>query len=78
MKLPLVENGDGNGEIPNGMSAAEKFRMTAELVDTGVAIKRQNLLRQNPDASESDIDLLVTQWLRGRPADSPGPQRAST
>lgn len=63
--------------ITDGKSAAEKFRMTAELVDTGIAIKRQNLLRQNPDASEGDIDLLLTQWLRSRPADSPGRQRES-
>lgn len=57
-------------------SAQVAFRTTLDLFSTGVELMRQNLRRQQPQASESEIDRRLSQWLRERPGaefgDSPG------
>jgi Rv0078B-related antitoxin len=50
-----------------GMTPAEKFRAALELHEAGVAVMRQNLRRRNPDASDAEIDELLSAWLRTRP-----------
>lgn len=58
----------GPPECDNGgVSSEEKFRAALELHEAGVALMRQNLRRRHPDASESDVDALLDDWLRTRP-----------
>jgi len=49
------------------LNPAERLRLTCEMHDLGVAIMRQNLRRRHPDASESQIDAMLTEWLQDRP-----------
>lgn len=57
-------------------SAHGAFRTTLDLFGTGVELMRQNLRRDRPQASESEIDRRLSDWLRERPGaafgDSPG------
>jgi hypothetical protein len=57
-------------------SMSDAFRTTLDLFDTGVALMRQNLRRQHPQANEDAIDHRLRQWLLERPGvehgDSPG------
>lgn len=57
-------------------SAHSAFRTTLDLFAAGVEMMRQNLRRDQPGASERDIDERLSQWLRERPGaasgDSPG------
>jgi hypothetical protein len=46
---------------------ADAFRATLELFDSGLALMRQNLRRQFPDAAEAEIDQRLERWLRVRP-----------
>ncbi|MEO6629358.1 MAG: hypothetical protein ABIP03_12415 [Aquihabitans sp.] len=55
--------------------AAERFRIAAELADTGVALMRQNLRRRHPEATTLQIDALLREWLLDRPMDAPGSLR---
>jgi hypothetical protein len=60
----------------SGSSAADAFRATLDLFETGVALMRQNLRRAHPDASEEAVDDLLVAWLHERPGaehgDCPG------
>ena len=38
----------------------------------GLAIKREQLRRENPQADETEIQKLVVAWLHDRPLDAPG------
>lgn len=49
------------------MTPAEKLRAALELHDVGVELMRQNLRRRHPDASDEEIDDMLTDWLRTRP-----------
>ena len=55
---------------------AAAFRTTVDLFEAGVAIKRQSLRRNHPDASEEEIERRLRLWLHERPGaeygDSPG------
>jgi Rv0078B-related antitoxin len=57
-------------------SAADAFRTTLDLFETGLDLMRQNLRRNYPDASEEEIEQLLNQWLHDRPGaefgDCPG------
>lgn len=48
-------------------TAAERFRTTLALFEAGVAMMRQNLRREFPEADESEIRERLTAWLRHRP-----------
>lgn len=43
----------------------------------GVALMRQNLCREHPEASDAEIEARLRAWLRDRPADAPGTVRTS-
>lgn len=43
------------------------FRTTLDLFVTGVDLMRQNLRRDRPLASETEIEVRLRQWLRERP-----------
>jgi len=53
-------------------SAQGAFRTTLDLFSTGVELMRQNLRRDQPQASESEIDRRLEECLQERPGDSPG------
>lgn len=48
---------------------AERFRIAVDLHETGLAIKRQNLRRQHPEASDDQLDEILQVWLEDRPLD---------
>jgi Rv0078B-related antitoxin len=62
--------------MASATAAAQTFRSTLDLFDTGLQLMRQNLCRQNPDADEQEIDRRLRTWLRERPGaehgDCPG------
>jgi hypothetical protein len=51
----------------NHRDVAEAFRVTLDLFETGVALMRQNLRRQDSSATEEDIDQRLAAWLHHRP-----------
>ena len=53
-------------------SALSTFRTTLDLFSAGLELMRQNLRRDQPQASESEIDRRLEEWLQERPGDSPG------
>jgi Rv0078B-related antitoxin len=48
-----------------------KFRLVFDLCDAGVRIYRQRMRRENPAASEEEIEARVQAWLR-RPSGAAG------
>lgn len=65
------------------MADADKYlenaATTAILVEAGIALMRENLRRRHPQASESEIDVLLSAWLYRAndpiPGDTAGPVR---
>ena len=53
-------------------SVADAFRMTLDLFDTGLDLKRQNLRRSHPEAGVEEIERLLRGWLRDRPGAEAG------
>lgn len=49
----------------------EKFRMVFDMCDAGVRIFRQRMRRENPWASDEEIEARVQAWLR-RPSGEAG------
>jgi hypothetical protein len=60
------------GVDPSHETAAALFRATLDLVETGIALMRQNLRRADPMASEVEIEERLTRWLRERPGAEAG------
>ena len=52
--------------------AAMARRAHAELAETGVEMKRQNLRRAYPTETAEEIDDRLRAWLGDRPLDAPG------
>jgi hypothetical protein len=59
--------------------ALERFQTTLDLWATAVAIRRQALRREHPEASSDQIEQLLNRWLATRPGAEygDGPQPAS-
>ena len=57
-------------------SAERTFRLTLDLIDTGIDLMRQNLRRTDPDADHEEIERRLRAWIRERPGaehgDCPG------
>ena len=53
-------------------SAAEAFRTTLDLFETGLDLMRQNLRRSRPDAGDEEIERLLREWLLERPGAESG------
>jgi hypothetical protein len=51
---------------------AERLQTALALHESGVAMKRAQILRQNPDASVDEIARRLNQWLRERPGAEQG------
>ncbi len=47
-------------------SPAERLSQALEVMAYGLEVKRQNLRRARPDASDDDIDKAFEQWLFDR------------
>lgn len=47
----------------------KRMRETLELHDLGVAMYRQRMRNENPQASEAEIDAMVRAWLLEPPVD---------
>lgn len=52
---------------PANQSPPWSLAVALDLFETGVALMRQNLRRQFPDAEDQDIDRRLQDWLRHRP-----------
>jgi len=37
------------------------------MADAGIAMKRQQIVRQHPKASPEEVDSMLRAWLGGRP-----------
>jgi hypothetical protein len=63
------------------LRAAKRLRTALRLHDAGVAMKRAQLRRLHPAASDAEISKLLASWLRTRPGaehgDSSGSLRAA-
>lgn len=59
--------------------AYERFQTTLDLWATAVAIRRQALRREYPEASSDQIEQLLNRWLATRPGAEfgDGPQPAT-
>jgi len=57
-------------------SESERFRVVLDLAAAGEAMMRQNLRRRCPEASDQEIERLLTEWFLTRPGaehgDGPG------
>lgn len=51
----------------NETTEIERLRTAFELFEAGREMKRAQLRRQNPDATEHEISELLGLWLRTRP-----------
>lgn len=46
---------------------AERLRIAMELRDFGIEMYRQRMIRENPQATDTEIDALVWAWLLAPP-----------
>lgn len=58
--------------------ARARFETTLDLWDTAMQLRRQSLRRENPAASDDQIERLLNRWLAHRPGaergDGPQPE----
>jgi len=54
-------------------SPLERFQATLELIDAGFEHYRQRMRRENPQASEEEIEALVQAWVLESPCESVPP-----
>jgi hypothetical protein len=56
----------------------DRFHTTLDLWATGVALRRQAIRREHPDATDDEVEALVNRWLSERPGadwgDGPQPE----
>ena len=53
-------------------SAAARLRLAMAMQREGALLKRENLRRQFPAATEQELDEHFERWLLDRPMDAPG------
>jgi Rv0078B-related antitoxin len=57
-------------------SVGNPFRTTLDLFETGLGLMRQNLQRDQPNATEEELERRLHEWLQDRPGaefgDCPG------
>ena len=61
-----------NAGVAEDRRFSERFQTTLDLWATGVALQRQTIRRKHPDASDDDIDRMLTAWLQHRPGAEKG------
>jgi len=52
---------------------AQRFRLALQMAEMGIAMYRQRMRRERPEASDEEIEAQVQTWLMRRPSDYPGP-----
>lgn len=52
---------------PEETPIMKRYRETMELYELGVALYRQRMRRENPEATEEEVDAMVRAWLREPP-----------
>ena len=50
----------------------DNFATTAILVDSGIALMRQNIKRQHPEFTDEQVDEKLSAWLYRTEDDVPG------
>lgn len=51
----------------NDLTPAAKLRLALDMYEVGERMQRARLHRQDPDATDEQIDAAVVAWLRHRP-----------
>ena len=51
---------------------AGSLRVALDLFETGVAVMRENLRRQHPNADEDELTRRLAAWLQSRPGAEAG------
>jgi hypothetical protein len=51
----------------NDRTPAERMRLALDMYEVGERMQRARLRRQDPDATDEQVDALVGAWLRDRP-----------
>lgn len=46
---------------------AQRLRTALGLFEPGIAMKRAQLRRSHPEASDEEVTLLLKNWMRSRP-----------
>jgi hypothetical protein len=63
----------------SSLTPAARLRLALDLFESGVALMRQRLRRERPDADEQELERALAEWLRTRPGaeagDAPGRPR---
>ncbi|NQV97042.1 MAG: hypothetical protein HQ486_04535 [Acidimicrobiaceae bacterium] len=54
---------------------SDKFALIDEMYLEGLALKREQLRRQNPGSEDLVIEEMLCNWINDRPLDSPGQVR---
>lgn len=49
------------------LTPAQRFRLALDMHELGVALQRQRLRRERPEADEGEIEQAVGSWLLTRP-----------
>lgn len=66
-------------DAPVPLTPVSRLRLALEVFESGVDLMRQNLRRERPAASDTEIEAALVQWLRTRPGaehgDAPGRPR---
>ena len=58
----------GMFDLPDPPSTpAQRLRMSLAMYEDGLAIEREKLRRQHPNASEAELSDLLAAWLHSRP-----------
>jgi hypothetical protein len=52
---------------PNDDAVVERFRVALDLYETGEAMMRHRIRRQNPDLDEVAVEERLQAWLQARP-----------
>lgn len=63
----MSDSKPANVTEPEALRARERLRTAFALHDSGVAMKRAQLRRQDPVASEREIAKRLAAWLHSRP-----------
>ena len=56
----------------SSLEPSEKLRIALELYESGVAMMRETLKRENPEESEAQIEERLRRWIRHRPGAEDG------
>ena len=52
---------------PFQSEAAQRLRLTLDLFQAGLEMKRQSLRREFPDLTEQELEARLKMWLQHRP-----------